>query len=193
MRGILVPIALALGVLPFVVSRPEPARAGTAVRMTLDESVAGADLVLEGRVLSKSCATASDGLIYTDYQVSVDRTFVGVDLPVRSVRLPGGMLPTGRGLMVPGVPELRVGEEVFLLLSEASSSGVRMVCGLSQGKYRIVRDARGARFAVRNSRGTTIVGDTPGNVQTAPGVEVVDYAEMVARLMRASHAAGEGR
>ncbi len=66
------------------------------------------------------------GLIETEYLMSVDRTLWGADLGMRTVRLPGGVLPDGRGMMIPGMPRIAVGEDVLLFLSRQTSWGMRM-------------------------------------------------------------------
>ena len=165
--------------------------AGTAQRMGLDELVRASDLVLEARVVTSTAGEDSRGLIHTEHLLSVDRTFVGEARPMRTVRLPGGVLSDGRGLVIPGLPRLRVGEDVFLLLSPASPAGVRMITGLAQGSYRVLTDPHGRRFAVRCDDSLTLVNPLSGSVRPGGGLEVLEYAELVARLTAAA-AGGAG-
>jgi len=162
--------------------RPE---ASTALRMDLTQLVGGADLVLEGRVVSTTPLVAADGLVHTEIQLLVERTYWGEHLGVRTLRLPGGVLPNGRGTLVPGMPQLAMGQDVVLVLSPETHLGSRVVCGLAQGHYLLLREARGRRLAVRSQGSATFDPQAdfgalvPGGVGAA---EVMEYAELVARL-----------
>ena len=178
--------------------------ASTALRMDLTQLVAGADLVLEGRVVSTTPLVAADGLVHTEIQLLVERTYWGEHLGVRTLRLPGGVLPDGHGTLIPGMPQLATGQDVVLVLSPETHLGSRVVCGLAQGHYSLLRDVRGRRLAVRWQADATLDPDAhlgalvPGGVGAA---EVLEYAELVARLesavaarsAREEAAHGEGR
>ena len=157
-------------------------RAGTALRMDTDALVESADLVLEGRVLSARGVETEDGMIETEYELQVERTFEGLDLVQRTIRIPGGLLEDGRGLLLSGLPRLGVGEETLLFLSEPSPSGVRMPVGLSQGRYRIVRNLDGSRVAVRDQGELGLVDPQTGEVIEAAGRHVRDYAELISEI-----------
>ncbi len=182
MRPFLCVAAILLGVaLAVRQDRPDPI-AGTALRLDLDELVTAADLVLEARVVSATPVEAPDGMVHTDYQLAVDRTFWGLDQPVRTVRLPGGVLPSGRGTMIPGMPELRAGEDLILMLSEPSHLGSRVVIGLSQGRWLVVADGRGRKFALRPQGGATLLSGPGGVPVEDHGIDVLEYADLLARL-----------
>ena len=196
MRGTLGLAAITFTSLAFLASRGEtvrPLEAGTALRMDLGEIVGRSELVLEARVVSTTPVEGPGGLVWTDAQLLVDRTFLGADQGVRTVRLPGGVLPSGRGTVVPGMPTLVPGEDVFLMLTGASESGGRVVVGLSQGRFRVVRDVTGARFAVRRNGGGVLVDGVTGHVTPEGSREVIEYAEMVAMLESAAAATRAGR
>ena len=89
--------------------RPPGVQAGTALKMELPEVVERADLILEARVLSAR-AFETSGMIETEFLLQVDRTFHGEDQPYRSIRIPGGVLEDGRGMILAGMPRLVVGE-----------------------------------------------------------------------------------
>lgn len=160
--------------------------AGTAIRMDVESLVETADLVLEGRVLATRCVEDSLGQIVTDCEVEVDRTFSGEHRERRTLRLPGGVLESGRGLMIPGLPSLRAGEDVILALSEAGKTGVRLPTGLNQGKFRIVTGSNGLPQAIRGGVGGALL-DADG-VEEAGAAESMSYAELVARLEAAANA-----
>ncbi|MDF1798389.1 MAG: hypothetical protein P1V81_04375 [Planctomycetota bacterium] len=177
---------LAFGALSLLVSRPlftEPAvRAGTALRMDVPDLVEAADLVLEGRVLSATPVETEEGLIETEYELAVDRTFRGDDVFLRSVRLPGGVLEDGRGMLLAGVPHLREGEDALLFLSHAGPRGVRLPVGLAQGRYRIVTRLDGSKLAVRDQSDLGLVDPSTGDLLEADGLHIRDYAELVAEI-----------
>ena len=170
--------------LPAETFRASSLEAGTALRLSLEEVVQRADLALEARVVASAGALGPRG-IHTEYTLSVDRTFVGEHESMRKVRLPGGVLSDGRGCAIPGMPRLHVGEDVFLMLGPPSIDGVRVVIGLAQGKYRIVRSVDGMRVALRHDGPLTLIG-AEGAVLSDGGVTVVEYAEMLARLTAAA-------
>lgn len=193
-------VSAALGVtlaLMAVPSAPEPeARAGTALRMDLDVLVAGADLVFEGRVTGARVEETPEGLIETVYTLATERLYQGAGAvgAWREVRLPGGVLPDGRGMLIPGVTRLEVGEDALLFLSAEGPRGVRMPVGLAQGRYRIETRLDGRKVAVREQGGLGLIDPASGTLADADGVFVRDYAELVADIQAAvaTRAAGGG-
>jgi len=157
-------------------------RAGTALRMEVNELVERAELVVEGRIMSARGVETEAGMIETEYQMQVDRTFEGEDIVDRTLRLPGGILEDGRGLLLVGLPRLQVGEEALLFLSAASSTGVRMPVGLSQGRYRILRRNDGSRLMVRDQTDLGLVDQDSGHVAEADSRHVRNYAELIAEV-----------
>ncbi len=163
-----------------IVSRPGGVVAGTALRMEVPELVRGSDLIVEGRVLSGE-AFESDGRIETEYLIEVERTFVGEDQPYRAVRIPGGVLPDGSGMMLAGMPRITPGETALLFLSEAGATGVRMPVGLAQGKFQVLEAESGAKTLVRDSSGVTLV-DRSGALHRGEGRSVLGYAQVTAEI-----------
>ena len=159
--------------------------AGTALRMDLEQLVEGSDLVLEARVLSEKPLLGSDGLVYTDFELEVQRTFWGEDRPSRRVRLPGGALSTGRATLIPGMGTLRVGEEALLMLSPKGPQGARVFCGLSQGCYRILTPLTGSRVASREASAEALLDATTGTLVPGMQSEVLEYADLIARCTAA--------
>jgi hypothetical protein len=159
--------------------------AGTALRMDLEQLVEGSDLVLEARVLSQTPLLGSDGLVYTDFELEVQRTFWGEDRPSRRVRLPGGALSTGRATIIPGMGTLRVGEEALLMLSPEGPQGARVFCGLSQGCYRILTPLTGSRVASREASAEALLDETTGTLVPGMQSEVLEYADLIARCTAA--------
>lgn len=190
---LLVPATLALVALiatPLLESPSgvEPAHAGTAVRMEVSELVDGSGLVLSGRVLEKRCVEAAGGRIDTLYTLEVERTFWGSEDAggERTLRLPGGILPDGRGMVLPGVPSPRVGEEGLWTLSVEDQQGLRMPVGLAQGWFRLLDGPDGTRLAVRPAGGAGLT--SPGAGVGGSGAFVMDYGELVAEVVRSVEA-----
>ncbi|QDV08937.1 hypothetical protein Poly30_44920 [Planctomycetes bacterium Poly30] len=159
-------------------------QAGTALRMDLDEAFSRSDLVLEGTVVNGMSGETAKGEIYTDWTIDVERTFWGPSEPQRTIRIPGGVLANGKGTMIPGMPRLALGEEVVLFLTEPSSEGIRVPVGLSQGKYRIVTGSDGSRMAVQTGDHVTLI--SARTTRSIDGFEMLDYADLVARIEAAS-------
>ncbi len=174
-------IALLVGltaVISFVfASAHRSAHAGTALKLDIDGLVQRSELVIEGRVLSRSSRSLENGLIVTDHVVAVDRTLLGSELPTRTVTLPGGVLPDGRGMMVPGMPSLAVQEDVVLFLSRSSSWGMRTPVGLAQGKLRVVTALDGTRSLTRSLAGVTFADGESG-----ASADVLGYAQTIAEI-----------
>lgn len=178
-------LGLALGLSAGLLPRglEQDVDAGTAVRL---ESIQGlvdeAHLVLEGYVRSARPLIGPAGLIETEYSLDVDRTFLGQDLPQRVLRLPGGVLENGNGLLLPGMPSIVEGEDVLLFLSDTGATGVRMPVGLSQGKFRVEASLDGTRRLSRRHGALTLVDPASGVLHDAGGANVFDYAETIAEI-----------
>jgi len=154
--------------------------AGTALRMGIPDLVDHSALVLEARVLS-SRAVESEGFIETEYLLQVDRTFQGPDEPYRSVRIPGGVLEDGRGMVLAGMPRITEGEDLLLFLSPEGSTGLRMPVGLAQGKFRIVTSSNGLQTVVQDTAGVSLVTQR-GALVHGEGSTVLSYADVVAQI-----------
>lgn len=156
--------------------------AGTALRLEVGDMARTSDLVIEGKVLDASVLEGESGLIETEYLVSVDRTLWGADLGTRIVRFPGGVLPDGRGMMIPGMPQIDVGEDVLLFLSKPTSWGMRMPMGLAQGKFSVLRSFNGERRLIRDRGSVTYVDPATGQVSETPTAASLDYAAVMSEI-----------
>ncbi len=172
----------------FVVQREGAVEAGTARKMDVAAMVDAADLVLEGEVLAARSLLGARDLIETEFVLRVDRTFWGEHLPERTVRLPGGVLEDGRGLLLAGMPRLVPGEEVLLFLTGKSASGVRMPVGLAQGKFGLERLENGELRLVREHAGLELAHPATGAIEDAPPRAVFGYADVVGEIFAAAAA-----
>lgn len=158
------------------------ARAGTAVRLDLQGLVDAAELGLEARVLDTRVELDLRGRPCTLATLAVTRDFIADTSGNFEVRLPGGVMSDGAGLVLPGMPSLFPGEEVVLFLSEESSAGLRIPVGLAQGKFRVVRDAQGERTLVRDEADLQLLDRESSKVSHANLALVYDYAAAVAEI-----------
>lgn len=179
MRTILVCLTLlTLVVVPLVVDggpRSEPVSAGTAVRFELEELAREAELIVEGQVL-RTHGVRRAGRIETEVLLAVERTHAGRDEALRWITLPGGVLPSGDGLLLAGMPRLAVGERVVLFLSAANSLDVRVPVGLAQGKWSVLRATDGRRWVRQAPAARGVLVDGP------PSERALDYADFLARV-----------
>lgn len=168
-----------------VVGVPRPqarVSAGTAVRMSVPELTRNASLILEGHVLASQASASPDGRVETEYLLQVERTFRGEDLPYRSIRIPGGVLPDGSGMVLAGMPTIADGEDVLLFLTGRSRGGVRMPVGLAQGKFRVVHQADGTKVLEREGGGVSLLDPRTGALQEAEHSSAWSYADVVAQI-----------
>lgn len=149
-----------------------PAFAGTVQRFGLADLAERADLAFEGHVLSVRVLEPAPGRIETEYTLREDRAFVGEPCGLRVVRIPGGVLPDGRGMVIAGLPRMDVGEDVVLFLSRESTRGVRMPVGLAQGKLRVAGQGS-ARRLIGDAVGLDFVGQAPTAIPVGAGIEYV--------------------
>lgn len=159
---------------------PSPARAALAEHLSIDDLVARTHTCLEGTVLEARARRAPDGLVETAYRLRVDDRPIGAGGDFETVVLPGGVLPDGSGLAIPGLGRLAVGERVLLFLTAADGvTGRRMPIGLEQGRYRIVSGPGGRPLAM----GALALGD---EAAAERGHRLaVEYAELRAQLAAA--------
>lgn len=185
------PIHLTALAAAFLVFCTSTARAGTVQRLSLSDLAERADLAFEGHVLSARVLEPAPGRIETEYALREDRAFVGQPCGLRVVRIPGGVLPDGRGLAIAGLPRMDVGEDVVLFLSREGSRGTRLPLGLAQGKLRVAGHGS-ARRLIGEVAGLDFVGQAPTAVPAGAGIDYVTaLAEIEAGL--AARAAGARR
>jgi len=156
--------------------------AGTAVRLGLHELAANAELVVEGVVRSARPLVSADGRLETEYLFESERTFWGEQQPSRSLRLPGGVLADGSGMLLPGVPRLVTGERCILFLTREGETGVRMPVGLGQGRLEVLSVPGGGRMVAREFGATGLVDPGSGGVVRGEGLQLTDYAAFAAAL-----------
>ena len=183
---------LALFALMGIVPRQTSVSAGTARKMDVADMVDASGMVVQARVQMAEAQLGPRELIETRYVLAVSRTFWGEPATEQVVRIPGGVLEDGRGLLLAGMPTIEAGEEVLLFLSRPSSSGVRMPVGLAQGKFEVHRTKSGAVELVREGAGLQLANPATGEVSEAQPHAVFSYADVVGQV-HAAVAAREAR
>ena len=113
-------------------------------------------------------------------------------MPTRSIRLPGGVLEDGRGLVLPGLPHPAVGERAILFLTGEGPEARRMPVGLGQGRWRIVPGPEGFPAIVAEMAGVALMDEGGAQNHLPPSSWVRSYAEGVAEIQAAVHARRAG-
>ncbi len=155
--------------------------AGTAVALGVPGLVDGSELVLEGRVLEASPLLLPNGVVATDYVVRVERDFLGGAEEEVVVRLPGGVLPDGSGMLLPGMPSLLPGERAIVFLTEAGTDELRVPVGLGQGRLRVLDGPGGEHWLEREADCLGLI-DSSGDLHEAEGRSLLNYAGTVAEI-----------
>lgn len=155
---------------------------GTVVRLEIEDLAERSDLAIEARVTSKCVTPDPWGRIATEYALRVERTFAGSHVAQRTLRIPGGTLPDGSGLVLPGLPTLAVGEEALLFLTPENARGERLLVGLAQGRLRIVREKGGLVRVVTDSAGLELVDAHGRAIPNDTRERMLPYDAVVARI-----------
>ncbi len=174
--------ALAVACIGASALRDEHVEASTVVKFSVEELSTRCDLACEARVTSKSVTRDAAGRIATDYALAIERTFAGPPAAQRTVRIPGGTLPDGRGLILPGMPTLAIGENALLFLSGENQRGERLPIGLAQGRMRIETPAAGTKRIVTDLADLDFVDASGRPVDAGPRTGVLPYAPTIARI-----------
>jgi hypothetical protein len=115
--------------------------------MSLDELTARADVVLHGKVLSKTCQRDPAGRIYTEVDLEVAEAWKGAVAGKRfKLVLAGGTLGD-RHVGVSGQADYQPGEEIVAFL-RLNPRGEGVTLGLAQGKFQVRQDSvTGRKYA----------------------------------------------
>lgn len=116
-------------------------QAGTVQKLSFEQLVSEADLIVRGRVEDLKNRQASDRRpITTVVTLGVESQFKGAKVSSVTIEQPGGS--TGDvALGVPGSPEFSQGEDVILFLKR-NRGGIAKIVGGKQGKF-IVKTPQG--------------------------------------------------
>ncbi len=124
-----------------------PLQGATLERLTLDDMIAKATIIVRGRVAGSAPAYVG-GVIYTKYRFQVAEQWKGPEQAAVEFVVPGGTIGRVRQTY-DGAPALTSGKEYLLFLWTASKTGMTYVMGYTQGLFELPRDAQGNATAVR--------------------------------------------
>ena len=145
--------------------------ASSAPEVDLQELVSQADWIAEVQVLDARSELLSDGKIQTVFTFSGLTPMKGQVASIQEISLPGGEC-AGRGLFLPGMPRLAVGDRHILFLTKQSEQqNWRLPVGLGSGSFRVHADSRGV--------GQSVVHDVVGEEEEHSR----DYGEFLTRIL----------
>jgi hypothetical protein len=133
--------------------------AATLQKLTLGDMSRKSTAIVRARVLS-SYAQQHGSIIYTHYRIQVSEWWKGSGAAALDVVVPGG-LAGGLRQTISGAPQLLAGgDQVFFLWT--GSSGLTHIIGLSQGLFKVQRDASGEVTATRTASTETVLDPASG-------------------------------
>ncbi len=122
--------------------------AATLQRLSLDDLARKSTAIMHVRALD-SYAAQSESIIYTHYRLQVVEWWKGSGGEAAEVVTPGGAVGASRQVFS-GAPQLVMGGEYVLFLWRGPS-GLTHIVGLSQGLFKVSRDANGQVIATREA------------------------------------------
>lgn len=136
-------------------------QAMVVVPAEFNEMVTASQTIVQGRIVDvRSYETAGRRTIESLVTVQVVDAIKGQPGTTAYFKLPGGQVGRYRRVMV-GAPQFTPGDEVVLFL-KGSAPAVPMPFGLTQGVYRVSRDASGRAMvmpAIAGGSGRVVRGD----------------------------------
>ncbi|HVY71570.1 MAG TPA: hypothetical protein VHH73_16675 [Verrucomicrobiae bacterium] len=122
------------------------ARGFQAPPVSVGQLSSAAEIVVHGKVLSKSCQKDATGRIFTKIELKVDEVWKGSITNDPFTIVHGGGVLGEQRVVVSGQVEYRVGEEVvaFVVLNER---GEGVTVSLAQGKFTVFAGEAGQKIA----------------------------------------------
>lgn len=156
----------------------------TLVYMELSDIVERSEAIIRGTVKEVESRYNNERTkIFTYTLIDVREIFKGKVPPVVQVRTFGGRVGDVN-MKVPGMPEFKMGEEVFLFLKK--NEDYWHVTGMIQGKYSIEKDENGKEFLRNDFKGIVFKKVGQDNKLEEMKPEEVplryDYVEFVSKL-----------
>jgi hypothetical protein len=110
--------------------------------------VAGSDRIVEAKILDKRSKLNADGTIETVYTLSTITPIKGENGNIQEITIPGGEV-AGQGQIIPGMPELNVGDRNILFLTAKSQEKQwRMPVGLKAGAMKVQSESNSSQMKV---------------------------------------------
>ncbi|MFN0061176.1 MAG: hypothetical protein ACKVPX_01465 [Myxococcaceae bacterium] len=140
----------------------------TLVQESVYDLTQRSEAVVRGRVVQKKTVFSEDGArLFTHVDVEVAEVWHGKAQSVVRIVQPGGVLEDF-AQRVDGVAAFTVGEDVVVFLERGAPQSYR-VTGMAQGKYRVVKDAKGLKVLPESLGASTLV--SKSRVQPVKPVE----------------------
>jgi hypothetical protein len=155
----------AIGIALITAMLAAPAFATTVAKLSLEQLVQGADLIVQGQVQSVySQWDRERRLVFTYVSIRVEDPLKGERRQSVLIRQIGGTAGTIQ-MSVAGMPQFKSGERALVFLKRQDATTFQVV-GMNQGLYRIVEDS-----AVSNSSGLDLLDTKTGEI-TKPRIGV---------------------
>jgi hypothetical protein len=154
-----------VGVVVVMAALALPALATTVAKLSLEQVVQRADVIVQGQVQSvRSEWDAERRLVFTYVSIRVDESLKGERRQSVLIRQIGGTAGTIQ-MSVDGAPQFKSGQRTLVFLKRQDATTFQVV-GMNQGLYRIVEDS-----AVSNMSGTDLLDSKTGEI-TKPLIDV---------------------
>jgi len=145
----------------------------SAPPMSTDELVQQSQMIATGRCIETHSGWVGRNL-FTFATIQVSETLKGQSAQTLTVATLGGVdlnrkIPVG--MRVPGAPEFRAQEEVFLFLNPATNAPGFAVTGLAAGKFSIVDDGQGNKIVSSLPNVAHDVGESRIGMKHSPKLE----------------------
>jgi hypothetical protein len=132
-----------------IVSVPATLFASLMRPMPIEELRDKAQLIIHGKVLSKTVEREADGQIMTRVELAVTETWKGKPVPSKYVIMQAGGVLGDEITSVSGQERYDIGEEVIVFLV-LNKRGEGVTLGLSQGKFQVFEDPTTKEKLARN-------------------------------------------
>lgn len=116
--------------------------------LSLEELTDHSEVIMRGKVSSKTCLRDDSGRIITRIQLEVEEVWKGEAIGKTFTIIQAGGVLGGQRTIVVGQATFAIGEEAVVFLA-LNARGEGVVLGVCQGKFEIFQDASGNR-QVRN-------------------------------------------
>ncbi len=143
--------------------------ASVGAESQVPDLVGRADLIGEFELVDAHPEMLPDGSIQTAYTFSTLTPMKGRPASILEIRMPGGEI-AGRGLYLPGMPEMQIGDRHILFLSsQGQEKPWRLPVGLSAGAWKVQGGGQEAQVS--------------SHACQEEGIDVRNYREFVAEIM----------
>jgi hypothetical protein len=130
---------LSLGCALLLAATPPRVLGTRMLPLTIEQLAAQAELVVQGRVVARSCLEDALGQVFTRVELHVLEVWKGNPSSERLYIVQGGGVVGDRAVSVAGQAEFEPGEEVVAYLVR-NARGEAVTLGLAQGKFHVRAD-----------------------------------------------------